>query len=48
MTEENRHPAPAALASRPLCTVEFEVGGGLIAIGASPFGDQRLGYITGG
>ncbi|MCW0197916.1 DUF3237 domain-containing protein [Sphingopyxis sp.] len=48
MTEENQHPAPAALASRPLCTVEFEVGGGLIAIGASPFGDRRLGYITGG
>ena len=48
MTEENRDTAPGALASRYLCTVEFEVGGGLIAIGASPFGDQRLGYITGG
>src|SRR3546814_15509862 len=48
MREENRDKAPAALASRHLCTVEFEVGGGLIAIGASPFGDQRLGYITGG
>src|SRR3546814_7130436 len=48
MREENRDKAPAALASRHLFTVEFEVGGGLIAIGASPFGDQRLGYITGG
>jgi hypothetical protein len=48
MTEENQHPVSPALVSRPLCTVEFEVGGGLIAIGASPFGDQRLGYITGG
>ncbi len=45
MPDENRQ---SALASRPLCTVEFEVRGGLIGIGASPFGDQRLGYITGG
>ena len=36
------------LRSRILCTVEFEVAGGLISIGASPFGDQRLGYVTGG
>ena len=36
------------LRSRILCTVEFEVAGGLIAIGASPFGDQRLVYVTGG
>ncbi|MDO9367711.1 MAG: DUF3237 domain-containing protein [Sphingopyxis sp.] len=48
MNEENPHRGPSALASRHLCTVEFEVGGGLIAIGASPFGDQRLGYVTGG
>lgn len=48
MTEENQHQGPPALASRHLCTVEFEVSGGLIAIGASPFGEQRLGYITGG
>lgn len=33
---------------RHLCTVEFEVGGGILALGASPFGDQRVGYITGG
>src|SRR3546814_16757841 len=39
---------PAALATRHLCTVEFEVGGGIIGIGASPFGDQRLGYSSGG
>lgn len=48
MNEENQHAASALLATRHLCTVEFEVGGGLIAIGASPFGDQRLGYVTGG
>ena len=48
MNAENQHAAPATLATRHLCTVEFEVGGGLIAIGASPFGDQRLGYVTGG
>ena len=48
MNEENRQAAPAALATRHLCTVEFEVGGGIIGIGASPFGDHRLGYISGG
>lgn len=36
------------LASRHLCTAEFEVAGGVFAIGASPFGDQRMGYVTGG
>lgn len=38
----------ASLEVRYLCTVEFEVAGGLIAIGSSPFGDRRLGYVTGG
>ena len=40
--------APAGLSSRLLCVAEFEVGGGIFAIGASPFGDQRIGYISGG
>src|SRR3546814_5234836 len=48
MNEENSRGGPAALATRHLCTVEFEVGGGIIGIGASPFGDHRLGYISGG
>lgn len=48
MNEENSRGAPAALATRHLCTAEFEVGGGIIGIGVSPFGDQRLGYISGG
>src|SRR3546814_16646155 len=48
MNEENSRGGPAALATRHLCTVEFEVGGGLIGIGASPCGDQRLGYNSGG
>jgi len=48
MTTDPNAPPPAPLASRILCTVEFEVAGGLIGIGASPFGDQRLGYVTGG
>ena len=39
---------PPGLESRILCTVEFDVGGGIIAIGASPFGEQRVGYVTGG
>ena len=31
-----------------LCTIDFAVGGGLFSIGASPFGEQRMGYISGG
>lgn len=31
-----------------LCTAEFEVSGGLFSIGPSPFGEQRVGYVTGG
>src|SRR3546814_19316985 len=35
--------------SSDVCSSDlFEVGGGIIGIGASPFGDQRLGYISGG
>lgn len=48
MAQTDQHPAPAALRSQYLCTAEFEVGGPLIGIGASPFGDQRMGYVTGG
>ncbi|SKB25779.1 DUF3237 domain-containing protein [Sphingopyxis flava] len=48
MTGQNSPPAPAGLESRHLCTAEFDVGGGLIAIGASPFGEQRVGYVSGG
>ncbi|MBL0768587.1 DUF3237 domain-containing protein [Sphingopyxis sp. DHUNG17] len=40
--------ALAPLRTRHLCTVEFEVEGGIIDIGASPFGVQRMGYVTGG
>ncbi|MGB7411390.1 MAG: DUF3237 domain-containing protein [Sphingopyxis granuli] len=46
--QQNRAPVPAGLESRHLCTVEFDVGGGIIAIGSSPFGEQRVGYVTGG
>ncbi len=48
MAKKNMTAAPAALLSQYLCTVEFDVDGGIIAIGASPFGDQRAGYVTGG
>jgi len=48
MNDENRDTASAALSSTHLCTVEFEVGGGIIAMGVSPFGDHRMGYISGG
>lgn len=47
-----RHAAPethpASLAGRPLFTVDFDVAGGILAFGASPFGDQRVGHISGG
>jgi Protein of unknown function (DUF3237) len=36
------------LKSAPLCVAEFEVGGGLVAIGKTAFGERRLGYVTGG
>lgn len=48
MAQQDRALAPMGLESRHLCTVEFDVGGGIIAIGASPFGEQRVGYVTGG
>ncbi len=31
-----------------LCTIDFHVENGLMALGQSPFGEQRIGYITGG
>lgn len=40
--------APTGLSGTYLCTVEFEVGGGIIGVGVSPFGDSRMGYISGG
>lgn len=48
MTQLDLARVPGPLDSRHLCTVEFDVGGGVIAIGPSPFGDQRVGYVTGG
>ena len=36
------------LKSAPLCVAEFEVGGGLVALGKTAFGERRLGYVTGG
>lgn len=48
MDEAAGEKSHTSLEARYLCTVEFEVAGGLIAIGASPFGDRRLGYVTGG
>ena len=36
------------LASEMLCTVDFFVAGGILSIGASLWGEQRVGYISGG
>ena len=37
-----------SLSGNYLCTVEFDVGQGIISLGVSPFGDSRVGYISGG
>ena len=37
-----------ALASEPLCVAEFEVDGGIMSLGRSPWRSHRVGYITGG
>lgn len=31
-----------------LCTVDFHVGEGIIPLGRSPWGERRIGYVTGG
>lgn len=36
------------LMGAPLCCAAFQVAGGVVALGESPFGRRRLGYITGG
>src|SRR5262245_35303322 len=36
------------LASEPLCVADFRVEGGIISAGCSPFGEQRVGYVSGG
>lgn len=41
-------PARAPAIGAWICTIDFEVGGGVFSIGASPFGEQRMGYISGG
>ena len=35
------------LASEPLCVADFRVEGGIITMGRSPFGEQRVGYVSG-
>lgn len=36
------------LVSTPLCIADFEVEGGIMALGQTPFSARRVGYITGG
>lgn len=48
MIDRGGTPAAQVLNSRLLCTAEFEVAGGVFGIGNSPFGEQRMGYVTGG
>jgi hypothetical protein len=31
-----------------LCTVDFDVAEGIVALGRSPWGERRIGYISGG
>lgn len=37
-----------SLSTNYLCTVEFEVCQGIFPLGTTPFGDSRVGYISGG
>ncbi|MDZ4373982.1 MAG: DUF3237 domain-containing protein [Phenylobacterium sp.] len=37
-----------SLVGRPLCCARFEVDGGIMDMGASPWTTRRIGYITGG
>lgn len=46
MTDET--PTWTELPSAPLCVADFRVEGPLISVGRTPFGDRRLGYVTGG
>lgn len=48
MTDASQNPQIFGLKSRFLCTAEFEVAEGIFSIGPSPFGEQRIGYVTGG
>lgn len=45
MTNEDTNAGGPVLV--PLCNIDFEVDG-VFGIGTSPFGDSRIGYITGG
>jgi hypothetical protein len=38
----------AVLVSEPLCIADFRVEGGIFSAGRSPFGEQRVGYVSGG
>jgi hypothetical protein len=38
---------PSLLGHR-LCTVDFHVGSGIVALGQSPWGERRIGYVSGG
>jgi hypothetical protein len=41
-------PDGEAVLGTHLCTVDFHVGEGIIGLGASPWGERRIGYVTGG
>jgi Protein of unknown function (DUF3237) len=36
------------LASEPLCLADFQVEGGILSMGQSPWTARRIGYVTGG
>lgn len=48
MADPSENAAITGLNSRFLCTAEFEVAGGVFSIGPSPYGEMRIGYVTGG
>ena len=46
--EKATETAPQTVLGDYLCTVDFHVAGGILPLGASPFGERRIGYVTGG
>ena len=48
MSHAESTPLTRGLSGPFLCTAEFEVGGGILELGASPWGSRRVGHISGG
>ncbi|GGE03798.1 UPF0311 protein [Polymorphobacter glacialis] len=48
MNDDRAFASLPGLSGEFLATVDFEVGGGIMDLGRSPWGSRRVGYISGG